>query len=232
MALGLSSPALAFHPPPQKTAQNPAQDSTDGKDVPVAAPAEPKPPEVLKEGWERDRFAWKKGKSKVELMGYLQEDFRHFDWSVRGDPTGRRQAKERELRRFRVGSRAQFGKTLVEFMVEPRHVPAGTQHLKLLSVTHAFSKTLSLRAGFFKLPGSREFSALTNNTDFVDRSMIATRLVPERDLGLSVGGVRGRVEYQLAAFRGDGYSAVRRAGPTVASRLGVEISRGLQLSGT
>ncbi len=229
---GLPAPVLAFHPPSRQTAQNPAQDSADGKEAPAAAPVEPKPPEVEKEGWERDRFAWKKGKSRLELTGYLQEDFRYFDWSVSGDPTGRRQAKEHELRRFRVGSRAQFGKTLFEIVVEPRHVPAGTQHLKLLSVTHAFSKTLTLRAGLFKLPGSKEFSALTNNTDLVDRSMIATRLVPERDLGLSLAGARGRVEYQLAAFRGDAYSAVRRAGPTVASRLGLEIARGLQLSGT
>lgn len=232
LALGPASPVLAYHPLLQQVAANPAQDSTDGKEAPVAAPAEPKVPVIQKEDWRRERFALKKGKSRVELTGYLQEDFRYYDWSVSNPSASRKQAKERELRRFRLGSKAQLGRTLLEFQVEPRELPPGISHLKLLSGTYSFSKALNVRAGFFKLPGSREFSALTNNTDFVDRSMIATRLVPERDWGLSVAGARGRVEYQVAAFKGDGSSSIRRAGATGAARLGFEMARGLQLSGS
>ena len=232
VVLGLSAPVLAFHPPLQQTAQNPAQDSTDGKEAPAAAPAEPQLPEVRKEGWERDRFAWRKGKSRVELTGYLQEDLRYFDWSVSDPSVSRRQAKEHELRRFRVGTKAQFGKTLFEIMVEPRELPPGVGHLKLLGATHAFSKRLAVRAGFFKLPGSREFSTLTNNTDFVDRSMIASRLVPERDWGVTLAGVDGRFEYLVGAFKGDSSSPVRRAGATGAARAAVELRKGLQLSGS
>lgn len=230
--LGLPAPALAFHPPLQQSAQNPAQDSTDGKEAPAAAPAEPKLPEVQKEGWERDRFAWRKGKAKVELTGYLQEDLRFFDWSVSDPSASRRQAKEHELRRFRLGTKAQFGKTLFEIMVEPRELPPGVGHLRLLGATHAFSKRLAVRAGFFKLPGSREFSTLTNNTDFVDRSMIASRLVPERDWGVTLAGAAGRFEYLVGAFKGDSSSPVRRAGPTGAARAAVELRKGLQLSGS
>ena len=231
-ALVPSSPALAGPPLLQQAAPNPAGDSTEDKEAPAAAPVEPKLPEVQKDGWRRERFALKKGRSKVELTGYLQEDFRYFDWSVSDPSASRKQAREHELRRFRLGSKAQLGKALLELQVEPRELPPGISHLKLLSGTYSFSKALNLRAGFFKLPGSREFSALTNNTDFVDRSMIATRLVPERDWGLSLAGVRGRVEYQVAAFKGDGSSSIRRAGPSGAARLGVEIAKGLQLSGS
>ena len=230
--LGLPAPAPAFHPPLQQTAQNPAQDSTDGKEASAAAPAEPKLPEVQEEGWERDRFAWRKGKSKVELTGYLQEDLRFFDWSVSDPSASRRQAKEHELRRFRLGTKAQFGKTLFEIMVEPRELPPGVGHLRLLGATHAFSKRLAVRAGFFKLPGSREFSTLSNNTDFVDRSMIASRLVPERDWGVTLAGVDGRFEYLVGAFKGDSSSPVRRAGPTGAARAAVELRKDLQLSGS
>ena len=228
----ISSPALAFNPLLQQVAHNPARNSPDDKEGAAETPAEPKLPEVQKDGWRRDRLAWKKGTSKVELTGYLQEDFRYFDWAVSGDPTGRKQAKERELRRFRVGSKAQLGKTLLEFQVEPRHLPPGSHHLKSLNATYAFSKGLSVRAGFFKLPGSREFSAATNNTDFVDRSMIATRLVPERDWGVTAAGVHGRLEYLVGAFKGDGNSSIRRSGPSAAARVAVNLPRGLQLSGS
>jgi len=231
VALGFASPALAFHPL-QQTAQNPAQDSAGDKDDAAAVSAPPKLPEVRKEAWQRERFAWKKGKSKIELTGYLQEDFRYFDWDVQSPSASRKQAKERELRRFRLGSKALFGRTLLEFQVEPRNLPPGVPHLKLLAGTYSFSKSLNLRAGFFKLPGSREFSALTNNTDFVDRSMIATRIVPERDWGITAAGVHGRVEYLAGAFRGDGYKGVRRAGPSGAARLAVNLPRGFQVSGS
>lgn len=232
LALGLASPALAFHPAVQQTAQNPAPDSTEGKDVAVAAPVEPKPPEIEKAGWRRDRFAWKKGKSRVELTGYLQEDLRHFDWEVSAPSASRKQAKEHELRRFRLGTKALFGKTLFEFQMEPRNLPPGVPHLKLLAGTYSFAKALNVRAGFFKLPGSREFSAPTNGTDFVDRSMIASRLVPDRDWGMSAGGVHGRLEYVVGAFKGDVYGGVRRAGPSGAARVGVNLPGGFQLSGS
>lgn len=198
----------------------------------VAPPVEAKPPEVRNEGWRRDRFGWKKGKSKVELTGYLQEDLRFFDWEVSAPSASRKQAKDHELRRFRLGSKLQFGRTLVEFQVEPRNLPPGVPHLKLLAGTHSFSKALNVRAGFFKLPGGREFSTLTNNTDFVDRSMIASRIVPERDWGMTAAGVHGRLEYLVGAFKGDGYGGVRRAGPSGAARVAVTLPRGFQLSGS
>ena len=229
--LGISSPALAFGPLLQQPTASPAPESPDGRESAAAAPAEPKPPETPKEGWRRERFALKKGHSRLELTGYLQEDFRYFDWEVSEPTAVRRQAKEHELRRFRVGTKAQLGKTLIEFSMEPRQLPA-SHHLKGLSATHVFSRALSLRAGLFKLPGSREFSVLTNNTDLVDRSMIATRLVPDRDWGLSAGGARGRVEYLVGVFKGDGNANVRRAGTSGAGKLSVEMARGLQLSGT
>ncbi len=232
IVLALGSPVFALTPLPQQTPQDRASDSSDGKDAPQAAPAPPRTPEVENSGWRRERFAWKKGASKVELTGYFQEDLRFFDWEVVDPSSSRKQAKEHELRRFRLGSKAQLGRTLVEFQFEPRHLAPGVPHLKLLAGTYSFSKALNVRAGFFKLPGSREFNALTNNTDFVDRSMIATRIVPERDWGLTAAGVHGRFEYLAGAFMGDGYKGVRRAGPSGAARAAVNLPRGFQLSGS
>ncbi len=232
MTLGAAAPAFPLDPFPQQGTPSAAQDSNGEKEGAGVAPAQPGPPEVQPEGWRRDRFAWKKGKSRVELTGYLQEDLRHFSWEVTAPSASRKQAKEHELRRFRLGSKALFGKTLLEFQMEPRHLPPGAPHLKLLAGTYSFSKALNVRAGFFKLPGSREFSGPTNGTDFVDRSMIASRLVPDRDWGVSAGGVHGRLEYLLGAFKGDGYGGVRRAGPSGAARAAVNLPRGFQLSGS
>jgi phosphate-selective porin OprO and OprP len=91
---------------------------------------------------------------------------------------------------------------------------------------------LNLRAGHFKLPGSREFSVLSYGTDFVERSMIATRLVPARDWGVTAGGTLGRVEYQLGAFRGDGSTSIRRSGTSGVLRLSADLGSGFQLSGS
>ena len=220
--MGLAS---AFQPPLQ---QAPLQEPTEGKGS-VTEPGSPKPPEVVEEGWHRERFALKKGKNKVELTGYLQEDLRYFDWEVIAPSASRRQAKEHELRRFRLGTKAQFGKANFEFQVEPRQLPTGS-HLKNLSATYNFSRAFAFKAGFFKLPASREFNAPTNGTDFVDRSMIATRLVPDRDWGMTVGGAFSRFEYQAGVFRGDAYANVRRSGVSGVGRLSVELARGLQLS--
>lgn len=185
----------------------------------------------MQDGWRRERFALKKGRTRVELTGYLQEDFRHFDWRVSGDIAGTKQAKERELRRIRFGSKVRFGDALFEITVDPRKPVTGSR-LNNFAASYAFAKTLTVRVGLFKLPGSREFQAPTNATDFLDRSMIATRLVPARDWGVSAAGVFGRVEYLVGAFKGDGQASLQRSKGTVAGRLSVDVAKGLQLTGS
>ncbi len=189
----------------------------------------PKQDEPAPEGWHRRRFALERGASRVELTGFMQEDFRHFDWQVSGDTAGTKRYKARELRRIRLGFRARFGKTSFDFSAEPRDLPTGSR-LKSLSASYAFSKAFGLRAGLFKLPGSKEFNALTNGTDFPERSMIATRLVPERDWGIAASGLLGRVEYLAGVFKGDGSSSSRRTGLTSAGRVAVRVAKGLELS--
>jgi phosphate-selective porin len=181
--------------------------------------------------WHRDRFSLTKGKTRLELTGYAQEDFRRYNWDVQGDPAGQKRARERELRRVRIGARARIGKLQLETTVEPRKLPTGSR-LQALNASYAFAKAFTLRAGFFKLPGSKEFNALTQNTDFVDRSMIASRLVAARDWGVTGAGTRGRLEYLVGVFKGDGASSPRRTGTAGAGRISVEIAKGLQLSGS
>jgi phosphate-selective porin len=225
IAVMLTSSAAAFQQAPVDATATPPADPPGGKE---AAP--PQKPEVP-EGWHRERLSLKRGTTKLELTGYLQEDFRHYDWEVVGQTPSRRQAPEQELRRVRIGARAQFGKLMLEGSAEPRDLPTGSR-MKTLAASYTFARPFTLRAGYFKLPGSKEFNAPTQAPDFVDRSMIATRLVPERDWGASLGGVAGKFEYLVGVFKGDGSSSNRRSGTTFGSRATVDVGKGFQISGS
>ena len=228
-ALSLALAAPAF---PQSHGSDDA--AAPKAEPPASAPPEGPPasrPAPQHEGWYRDGFVFKKGKSQVQLTGYAQEDFRHFAWEASGDPLGKKRFKGRELRRTRIGARAKFGSVSFEVSSEVRKLATGSR-LKSLNATYSFSKGLNIRVGFFKLPGSKEFNALTNHTDFVERTMIASRLVPERDWGLSAAGTLGRWEYVAGVFQGDGNTSPRRTGTTFASRAAVDVFPGVQLAGS
>lgn len=204
-----------------------AQDAAPGK----AEKAEKKAPAETREGWHRDGFALKNGKSKIELAGYLQEDFRNFDWAVNGDETGTEQGAEHELRRLRVGVKAEFGKMSLEFVTDPRNSQKGDR-LKDVTVGYAFSKQFTLLVGHFKPPVGQEFLTSASKTDYVERSMIGSRLVPDREWGAAASGELGVVEYSVGAFAGDGSSASQSAGTSGAARLTLKIAKGLSLSGS
>lgn len=194
----------------------------------AAPPRELKPPS---NGWRRDRFALKKGKSKIEFTGYIQEDFRDFDWEVEGDPSGSKRAPEHELRRLRLGTRVRLGNVLFEAIGDPRRPKTGSR-LTNLNAGYEFSKHLTFRAGLFKLPGSKEFQAPTNATDFLDRSMIAVRLVPGRDWGASLAGTVARATYLVGVFKGDGNGSPQRSGTLGAGQVSVDVTPRLQLAGS
>lgn len=182
------------------------------------------------EHWHRDGFALKKGTSRIELSGYVQEDFRRFDWGVRGDETGAELRPTRELRRARIGAQAVFGRLSFEIGLDPRDAGTGS-HLKDSTVGYQFSKQLSLLAGHFKPPISQEFLTSASKADFVERSLVSV-LSPDRDWGAAISGELGRVEYAIGGFAGDGDGAAQRSKVAGAARISVRLVRGLRLAGS
>lgn len=210
-----------------------ASDAAEAAQEPAKKPAK-KPAaagEPVKEGWHRDGLAIKKGKNKIELAGYAQGDFRKFDWEPKETDLGPLRSEERELSRLRVGLKAEFGKLSFEFVVDPRNSQAGGR-LKDTTVGYQFSKKAALLVGHFKPEVSPEFLTSAAKTDFVDRSMAASRLAPDREWGVGLSGEIGKVWYGVGGFKGDGASSDQRSEESVAARLAYEPAKGLVLGGS
>ncbi|MEO5761600.1 MAG: porin [Vicinamibacteria bacterium] len=185
---------------------------------------------VEPEGWHFDGLGLKKGKNKIELVGYAQVDFRHFDWHVQGDDAGEEQSPKSELRRFRFGVHAEFSKLTFELAVDPRDSERGSR-LKDATIGYNFSKKVTLLVGHFKPPFSQEFLTSASKTDFVERAMLAA-LAPDRDWGAALSGSLGRVDYAIGGFNGDGNGAPQSADRSFATRITGHAAKGLLLSGS
>ncbi|UCF18436.1 MAG: hypothetical protein JSU87_10845 [Gemmatimonadota bacterium] len=70
---------------------------------------------------------------------------------------------------------------------------------------YKISPALIIDAGLFKAPFSREFLTPASSIDFVDRSRVATLLVPGRQLGVQARGefAGGEFAYSAGAFNGN-----------------------------
>ena len=198
---------------------------------PSAAPTPTPKADAVSESWHRAGFGVRKGKSKIEIAGYAQEDFRHYDWTVKGDDDGSSQHPTHEWRRFRIGTKGELGKLSFEFMADPRNSQKGSR-LKDVTLGYEFSKGARLLVGHFKPPASIDLLTSAGKTDFVRRSMIGERLVPDRDWGAELYGDVSRVRYYAAFFAGDGDSSTQSAGTSGAGRLTVKVVKGLELSGS
>ncbi|MCU0242404.1 MAG: OprO/OprP family phosphate-selective porin [Vicinamibacteria bacterium] len=160
-------------------------------------------------------FDDKKSDLHLALVGYAQADLRAYaGWSV-SDPLLR--ADDFEWRRVRPTLEGEWRR--FSFEIGGDLVDA-EEHLKNAYVELRLNKRLSVRAGNFKLPVSREFLTSVSKTDFVERSALAARLAPARDLGLMFTAEPSKkIEWQAGVFLGDGRVAAERADTTVASRL-------------
>ena len=180
------------------------------------------------EGWHRDGFGIKKGKSKIELAGYGQGDFRHYDWKVKGDEDREHQAPEAELRRLRLGIQAEFGHLTLEASADPRDSETGSR-LKDLTIGYEFSKKINLLVGHFKPPVSQDFLTSASKTDFIERALIQN-IAPDRDWGAAISGDLGRIGYAIGGFAGDGAGNTERAETSGAARLSLRVLKGLSLA--
>jgi phosphate-selective porin OprO/OprP len=194
-------------------------------------PKKEKTKEAEPEGWHRDGFGVRNGKSLIEVVGYVQWDFRKFDWTVQGGETGLETSPERELRRLRMGVQGKLGGASFEFVVDPRKSQIGSR-LKDATVGYEFGKGFNLLVGHFKPPFSRDFLTSASKTDYVERSMIGERLVPDREWGVSASGEVSRLEYSVGVFSGDGDANTQSAGTSGAGRLVVRVVKGFEIGGS
>jgi phosphate-selective porin len=174
------------------------------------------------DAWRLTPFSAVRGTFEVRLKAYAQIDGRAFpNWSE--EPLDR--VPEFELRRTRLGTEVRWRGLRLEVDVDPQDTE---DRLKDAYAAFEVSKALRIQAGRTKLPTSPERLRPAARLDFVERSLLATYLATDRDLGLLLHGDIGkRLSYRAGVFAGDGESGVARAGTTVAARLAVDFPKGL-----
>ncbi len=181
--------------------------------------------------WHREGLGLKKGKSSINLVGYAQGDFRRFDWEPKETDLGPLRASERELGRLRLGFKAEFDRLSFQFVGDPRNSRKGDR-IKDVTAGYEFSKKFAVIAGHFKPPMSAEFLTSAAKTDFVDRSMAADRLAPDRNWGAGVSGELGKLWYGIGVFAGDGASPTLDAETSGAARLTFKPLKGFLVGGS
>lgn len=149
---------------------------------------------------------------------YLQLDWRGYpDWTV-VPGGGRLNLNTLEVRRARVGVDGRWRGVSFELTLDPQDVD-GTL-VKDAYAQLRLPGSLRLRAGQFKLPGSREYLVSARNIDFLERAALADSAAAGRDIGgMLTGRVTSALEYQVGLFAGDGNGRGSRAGLTAAGRI-------------
>jgi phosphate-selective porin len=168
-----------------------------------------------------------KGDFRFAPAGYIQGDFRSFhDWEAGDEDTGNLRGETSELRRLRLGFELEYKRLQIELDVDP--LDDGDE-LKNLYADLKLHDAFRIRGGHFKLPVSAEFLTSAARTDFVERSLLADAIGPDRDWGLMVHGQADRLGYQVGLFRGDARTSAARADWTGAARLTFELAKALDL---
>jgi hypothetical protein len=169
-----------------------------GQQAPEAAPPEPSAFEIAP-------------------RGYVQLDWRGYpDWTV-SPGTGRLEHNTVEVRRLRAGLDGQWRRLAFEITLDPQDLD-GTL-VKDAYAQFRFSGSVRIRAGRFKLPGSREYQTSARALTFMERSALASSIAAGRDLGAMLTGRLGRAEYEAGIFAGDGNGRTSRADLTSAGRI-------------
>lgn len=168
-----------------------------------------------------------RGDFRLAPAGYVQGDFRSFhDWEAGDEDTGNLRSDTRELRRLRLGIELEYKAFSLELDVDPHD---DGDELKDLYADLKLHRALQVRGGHFKLPVSPEFLTSVARTDFVERTLLADAIGPDRDWGVMLHGQADRFGYQVGLFRGDGRTSTARADWTGAARVTLELAKALDL---
>lgn len=162
--------------------------------------------------------------------GYLQLDFRAFPgWDV--TPGEGRMARDTvELRRARLGLDGTWRRIGFEFSVDPQDVD-GT-FVKDAYGQIRFSPRFRIRAGQFKVPGTRDYATSARDLDLLERTPFTNSLAVGRDIGARVDGRVARLSYDVGMFAGDGVGRDDRAGLITAGRVNLDLPHGLEVGGS
>jgi phosphate-selective porin len=165
---------------------------------------------------------------KVQLTGYVQGDLRAFPGWPEDTGDAALHSATSDVRRLRLGFEAEWHGLALDFSADPQDTG---NHLKNAYADFRFSKALRLRAGHFKLPISRELLTSAARTDFVERSLLAQNLGPDRDWGVMAHGAPfRRAEYLIGVFAGDGSASDTSAKTTVAARVAYSPTKRLEIA--
>lgn len=168
---------------------------------------------------------------QISPRGYLQLDWRGYpDWN-RATGTGRLNRGTLDVRRARVGLDGRWRAVSFEFTADPGDYDG--VWVKDLYAQIRFSRAVRLRAGQFKLPGSREYGVSGRSLELLERAALADAISGGRDLGaMVVGEVGSRLDYRGGVFAGDGNGRASRAGTTASGRVELALARSLELGGS
>lgn len=155
---------------------------------------------------------------EIQPRAYVQFDWRGYpDWTVPLG-TGRLTYDALEVRRARVGVDGRWRRVSFEFSFGPEDLEDVWVKDAYLQVR--VNRAVGVRAGQFKLPGSREYGTSARSIDFLERSALAESTAPHRDIGVMLTGrVGARIEYEAGLFAGDGNGRRSRADRTAAGRV-------------
>ncbi len=158
---------------------------------------------------------------------YVQFDVRAFPgWDV--TPGAGRVARDTlELRRARLGVEGTWHRITFEVSVDPQDTDGG--FVKDAYAQISIGPRLRLRAGQFKVPGTRDYDVSARDLDLVERTPLAESLGVGRDIGARLDGRSARLRYDIGVFAGDGTGRDDRAGLTLAGRAVLDLPRGLEI---
>ena len=167
---------------------------------------------------------------RITPTGYAQFDIRAFpDWDVTPG-VGRLNRSTAEVRRLRAGIDGSWRRLTFQVSVDP--MDDDGVFVKDAYAQIRLSRSLRLRAGQFKVPGTRDYEVSARRLDFLERPPLVTSLGVGRDIGARVDGGFGSFRYDVGIFAGDGIGRVDRAGLTAAGRATVRLSRDLEVGGS
>jgi len=159
--------------------------------------------------------------------GYVQFDLRSYpDWDVVGGQ-GRVSRPGVEVRRARLAVDGTYKRIGFELSIDPQDVD-GT-FVKDAYAQLRFSPALRIRAGQFKVPGTRDYDQSARNMDFLERMPLTLTLGVGRDVGVRADGRIGRLIYEGGLFGGDGVRRNDRSGLTGATRVALDLPNGLEV---
>jgi len=196
--------------------------------------------------WQRDgpKLVHRQADFEIGLTGYLQLHGRHYSGWQSADPVAKPLRETLDVRRARSGLELRWRKLSAEWdfdwagpandLLSLGEAPYDPAEMKDLKLRYEFHRGFALTGGHFKVPVSPEFLTSSSKTDFVERSMLANSIGPDRDWGLMASGEvwTRRLEYSAGVFAGDGRLADGRAGTTLAARVVGKATDDLSIGGS